>query len=57
MSRALLALSLCLAGAPLRGQAQVGPGATRDAATTMPYRPGVDILSYDLSLEMSTPGR
>ena len=56
MSRTLLALALCLAGAPLPGQVQVGPGATRDAAITMPYRPGVDILSYDLSLELPRSG-
>lgn len=56
MSRTLLALALCLAGARLPGQAQVGPGATRDAATPMPYRPGVDVLSYDLSLDLPRSG-
>jgi aminopeptidase N len=57
MSRTLVtALVLCLAGARLPAQTQTGPGATRDAATNMPYRAGVDVLSYDLSLELPQSG-
>ncbi len=57
MSRTLLAgLALSVSGARLSAQAQIGPGATRDAATEMPYRAGVDVLSYDLSLELPRTG-
>lgn len=56
MSRTLLALALCLAGAQLPAQTHIGPGATRDAAMAMPYRPGVDVLSYDLSLDLPRSG-
>ena len=57
MSRVLLAaLTLCATAARLPAQTAIGPGARRDAATAMPYRPGVDVLSYDLSLELPRAG-
>ena len=34
----------------------VGPGATRDAALDRSYRPGVDVQSYDLSLDLPATG-
>jgi aminopeptidase N len=49
-------LALVLAGTRLTAQANVGPGATRDAATEMPYRPGIDVLSYDLLLDLPRSG-
>jgi aminopeptidase N len=40
----------------LTAQADIGAGATRDAATDHPYRPGVDVQSYDLSLDLPGSG-
>ena len=57
MSRSVVAaLALCLAGTALPAQTGIGPGAARDAATDMPYRPGVDVLSYDLSVDLPASG-
>ena len=56
------ARALCLAAALLLGpgalaaQVDIGPGATRDAATEHPYRPGVDVQSYDVSLDLPETG-
>src|SRR5690349_2875690 len=40
----------------LTAQADIGPGATRDAAIEHPYRPGVDVQSYDLTLDLPKSG-
>jgi aminopeptidase N len=48
--------ALLLGPSCLSGQADVGSGATRDAATDHPYRRGVDVQSYDLSLDLPATG-
>ena len=53
---AITALALCLAATPLPAQTAIGPGAERDAATDRSYRPGVDVLSYDLSVDLPASG-
>lgn len=45
-----------LGPARLTAQDGIGPGATRDAAIEHPYRPGVDVQSYDLSLDLPAIG-
>jgi aminopeptidase N len=40
----------------LTAQADIGPGATRDAAIEHPYRQGVDVQSYDLTLDLPQTG-
>lgn len=52
----VLGAVLVLAPLCLTAQVEVGPGATRDAAIEHPYRPGVDVQSYDLSLDLPTTG-
>jgi len=49
-------LVVVLATARLTAQADIGPGATRDAAIEHPYRPGVDVQSYDLTLDLPQSG-
>ena len=57
MSRSLQALlALSLVGARLSGQTPIGPGAARDTTTPMPYRSGVDVLSYELALDLPRSG-
>jgi aminopeptidase N len=46
-----LVIPACLAA-----QASIGPGATRDAAIEHRYRPGVDVQSYELSLDLPAAG-
>jgi aminopeptidase N len=45
-----------LAGARLTAQVDMGPGATRDTFIERRYRPGIDVLNYDLSLELPATG-
>lgn len=52
---ALLVAPLIACGR-LAAQVEIGPGATRDLAIDHPYRPGIDIQSYDFSLELPTTG-
>src|ERR671930_1877734 len=40
----------------LTAQGNIGPGAAADAAIVHPYRPGVDVLDYDLSLVLPDRG-
>src|SRR5438874_8836121 len=40
----------------LTAQRSVGPGAAADAAIAHPYRPGIDVLDYNLSLELPAHG-
>jgi aminopeptidase N len=40
----------------LTAQSDIGPGATRDAAIEHAYRPGVDVQSYDLTLDLPKSG-
>ena len=49
-------LALVVTTARLTAQADIGPGATRDAAIEHPYRPGVDVQSYDLTLDLPKSG-
>ena len=58
MSRQPIALLLAplLACARVAAQVDVGPGATRDLAIERPYRPGIDVLSYELSLDLPATG-
>ena len=49
-------LGLVITTARLTAQADIGPGATRDAAIEHPYRPGVDVQSYDLTLDLPKSG-
>ena len=58
MNATLLTLlsALMLRAACLTAQVEVGPGATRDAAIDPVYRAGVDVQSYDLSLDLPASG-
>jgi aminopeptidase N len=51
-----VAAALLVAPSCLTAQVEIGAGATRDAATEHPYRPGVDVQSYDLSLDLPATG-
>ena len=51
-----VAAALLVAPGCLTAQVEIGPGATRDAATEHPYRPGVDVQRYDLSLDLPATG-
>src|SRR5437764_1671256 len=54
-SIALVAPMLLWSGC-LTAQRSVGPGAAADAAIAHPYRPGIDVLDYNLSLELPARG-
>jgi len=40
----------------LTAQGTIGPGAAADASRPHPYRPGIDVLNYDLALELPEKG-
>src|SRR5438105_9656169 len=54
-SIALVAPMLLWSGC-LTAQRSVGPGAAVDAAIAHSYRPGIDVLDYNLSLELPARG-
>ena len=49
-------VAVVVTAARLTAQADIGAGATRDAAIEHPYRPGVDVQSYDLTLDLPKSG-
>jgi aminopeptidase N len=51
-----LAAPMLLWSGCLTAQRSVGPGAAADAAIAHPYRPGIDVLDYNLSLELPARG-
>ena len=54
--RLIGALVVVVATTHLTAQSDIGPGATRDAAIEHAYRPGVDVQSYDLTLDLPKSG-
>jgi len=54
--RFAFALVVLVPASGLTAQPSVGSGATRDAAVEHRYRPGVDVQSYDLSLDLPATG-